>query len=806
MKLIIDPNNSYQFKTESGEKLLESIHKEAYVNAGKRVSEIIEISRAHLGDRIQTIENTFPDNNYNNVISFMGDRGAGKSTAALSLAKAIIEKDLSFLPESYCEKINSSKIVKIDVIDPSLFQENDRLIEIIVSKMFDQFLKKIESRSHEIDNNAKRELVTRFQEVFQNLKTIHSGKSEVFKKESIEVLRDLAKGGNLKNNFFLLVQEYLKYVGNEANYLLIIIDDFDLNINGAYEMVEDIRQFLHQYNVIIFVACKIEQLYDAVEQNIRETTATMVKYKGDNTNNTPEEMTSKYLLKLFPLGSRCYIKPLNFDASSFTIELRDKIISSDQVENDILQKLYFSTGVLFLRRKNKKHLLIPRNLREFIQFYNFVNDLHTSNNKTSNLENFKNYFRNYWVNVNLTKEYSQIIHSLFEKDLPSKNKYIITKLMTLSSESLKNTQDAKIKEIVKTNNNESNVSLGDVFSVLRYVENEFYSKENQLLLFAIRSYYSIQLTELYKQDQLDKLRAILSTNIYSEADRYLISKQDVNDYWSFGFRHFKEVKDQEEFAVMELLSTFIISLKKTATREDLTPIHLIGHNSSTQSRTEVLFSMFSFFMNLWFFDDHLSKFYSIQELEEFDRRITREELIPCFSADLLDQIIYDLQTEEIKASYKDSYIEIIDFILKRIRSVLEKIDSTYDDMELSQNWYSSIFVKAFYGRYEAISNKLKAIKVHNPSSADAILSEDEKKRLKRIATNNLNYYNSRYFANPAGATSQGSKLAMNNLIKDFIQFPVHHSNLMELRWDMNRDYIEGLRNIQSYLLDLTNLQ
>jgi hypothetical protein len=812
MKLIIDPKSAYQFNIENSTDLMNSIHKEAYTNAGKRVAEIIHNSKRHIHDIRNAIE--FPDNNYNNVISFMGDRGSGKSTAALSLASAIIEKSISFLPDSHHqETITSSKIVKLDVIDPSLFQDNDRLIEIIISKMFDRFMRKIESKTNELDNNVKRDIVTKFQEVYQNLKTVHSKKSEIFEKESIEVLRELANGGNLKKNFFFLVQKYLEFVGDKADYLLIIIDDFDLNVSGAYEMLEDIRQFLLQYNVIIFIACKIEQLYDSVEQNIRKTTESMLSLQGDNSNNSPEEMTAKYLLKLFPLNSRCYIKPLDFDSAKFSLFHKEQEILNDQVEKNILEKIYYSTGILFLSNPNKKHPLIPRNLREFIQFYIYIEDLYSQKlSKQEKLENFKNYFLNYWVNINLTKGFDKIISDLNRKSLPAKNKFIISKIIELVDPNFQSRErdrdrisDSELREILSVRNNEANVSIGDVLSILRFFGNDLYSEDKELLLFAIKTYYSIALTELYLNNDSQKLKVLISTNIYSKADRNLVSKLDLNDYWSFEFRHFKDVKTQEEFTAMEILASFIISLKKSATRDDLSIIYQIGENSAIRSSTDVVFSMLSYLMNIWLWDEQLKKFFGNDELSQFEVKLEKEQLIPCFSVDLMDRIIYDLQTQEIKKSYTDSYIEIIDFIIKRVKSVLESIDKEFNDYFLVDIFENSKFYKTFYSNFDSVGRQLKTLKIHSVSESTENLDLGDINRLKQIVAKSLNYYNARYFNYPEKASSQGAKQAMNNLIKDFIPYPVQFKELQRLRWDMNKDYVIALEKIKNYLIELTNL-
>lgn len=52
----------------------------------------------------------------------------------------------------------------------------------------------------------------------------------------------------------------MKYIGDPDGKLIIMIDDIDLHTNQATVMVEQIRKYLVQPNVIILLAIKLDQL------------------------------------------------------------------------------------------------------------------------------------------------------------------------------------------------------------------------------------------------------------------------------------------------------------------------------------------------------------------------------------------------------------------------------------------------------------------------------------------------------------------------------------------------------------------
>lgn len=303
---ILNLNEEYKIKIEKGNDFNNSIFKQVYLNASKNVAEVILKSK---------IGSKYDD--FNNIIAFTGERGKGKSSSMISFRDALVNnrnschekffessEDFDLSLNKTFEVIRNNKFAKIDIIDPSLFRGNESLFEIILAKMFSKFQDDIKISDLKISDEVRRTLIKHFQSVFENLQIINSDRKELYKQETIEVLSKLATSSNLRECFKDLVDYYLENF-EKKQFLVISVDDFDLNISGTFEMLEDIRQFLIQNKIVILIACKIEQLRESVLNNLYKEFEYLIKYQSPEIDeNKLITKTEKYLEKLIPFEKR----------------------------------------------------------------------------------------------------------------------------------------------------------------------------------------------------------------------------------------------------------------------------------------------------------------------------------------------------------------------------------------------------------------------------------------------------------------------------------------------------------------------
>lgn len=315
--IFININDEYKIKIESVDEFEGSIFKDVYKNATKKICDIIS----------QT-NNVDEFDSYNNILAFTGERGKGKSSSMISFRNALIGININknnnsiFFNKSEYKNIMLHNFIGIDIIDPSLFRGNESLFEIVVAKMFSNFQKLLKNEKNDISEETRRELIKIFQVVFDNLKIINSNKKNIYNLDSIEALSSLAYGSNLRNSFGILIEKYIEVFGDKKSFLVIAIDDFDLNISKSYEMLEDLRHFLIQKKIILLIACKIEQLKDSITNEIIKEYKYKLNLQQKNTVNNSTSIDET-------------IGGFNRNKKNYSSEF---IITSDNILNEISNK------------------------------------------------------------------------------------------------------------------------------------------------------------------------------------------------------------------------------------------------------------------------------------------------------------------------------------------------------------------------------------------------------------------------------------------------------------------------------------
>lgn len=444
-------------------------------------------------------DSPFADVYHNNIISYIGERGSGKTSCMYTVANLLMNSGES---NYYC----------LDAIDPSFFDEHHNVIQIVIGKMYGDFCKAREDffcdkkKEHDIV-----ELRNCFYETKKHLKYLDK-EPEYSDDNEMEALYQLSSGIDLKESLIRLIGEFLKFFGRKI--LLITIDDIDQNFSRAYEMAEQLRKYLIIPGVIIQLAAKLEQLSDVIQIKMA------LQYKNLPGNNQQDyaDMADRYLTKLLPLESRIYMPSMDvfyktplkiiMDGQSKNVEIGD-------VKTTVTQLIFQKCRYLFYNTKGSTSYIVPRNLRELRMLLSLLIKMPdyrkvsgedgvvlSENNKVV----FKNYLFGDWLNK-LSENSRRIAEELISEEEPIRfNKKVVQLLAEMSeyryiSEKIPD----YIADITNRNNAMYNVSLGDVFTYIDYLSKLESQKDGHLLLFFIKTLYSIRLCEYYDMltDMLD---------------------------------------------------------------------------------------------------------------------------------------------------------------------------------------------------------------------------------------------------------------------------------------------------------------
>ncbi len=312
--ITIGNESQYKIVLEESEKFETSFFKQVYDGAKSNVQEII-VSRIQQNGKAEECDKTNgkgklnrfkSQKTMNNMIGFIGERGTGKTSSMLSFAAAL--EDSEYIKRENIE----AKFVVMDPIDPTLINDNESILQVIVATLFLDVRQKIQKSNCECSSNYS-VLVQQFDKVFKCLKNISSEKVivKLAEMDTLEALNELASSTNLRKELKNLIDEYLKFSGkneNEINFLVIPIDDLDLNISNTESMIDEIRKYLMLPNIIILIAAKFEQLADSMEKAYLNEYKDLIKEK---LINIPiQAMAIRYLEKLLPLNRKNYMPNL----------------------------------------------------------------------------------------------------------------------------------------------------------------------------------------------------------------------------------------------------------------------------------------------------------------------------------------------------------------------------------------------------------------------------------------------------------------------------------------------------------------
>lgn len=420
-----------------------------------------------------------------NLIAFCADRGQGKTSAMLSYATALSniqmqgEEDWRARKNKFWEDtlVGNAQYEVLRSIDPTEMEPEDSILKIVLSQMYVHFQTVYEQ---ECDNTAssyslREQLAGQLQEKFlhcfhlADLLNDDKRKSPPANAEDeMEFISETGGGVNFRKVLCELFEEYLFFItGGENSYLVIPIDDADLNIGRVYSMLEDIRKYLQLPRIIILTATNITQLESIVEQHFLEEYGTALKHPHSMVDIAKcHHIAESYLEKILPGSRRLYLPSLYDEVkslNSFRVEYieagqssgkneeldlladeyaKDRAERADwpgasgkerwDYQEELLYLLHKKTGLLFMPVENELYPFLPTNMRELMHLLAFLNTLpdvksdyrevlkwfrqeddpQERHRWMENLRRFQRYLVDIWSASNLSTESKRVLTEL----------------------------------------------------------------------------------------------------------------------------------------------------------------------------------------------------------------------------------------------------------------------------------------------------------------------------------------------------------------------------------------------------------
>ena len=523
-------NNKQIIRVTKGQehnvRIIEKPQKDAlffdvYVRAKNIAYEIVKESELiksfnYDPDTIETI---------NNIILFNGSRGQGKTSAMRSFDKMLENKSWEMFEVAQETTLKGTVTFhSLRVIEPSMLNPKESILRVFLSELFWFFKKKIAKNEECMKRTIrdKNDILLQFGQCFDSINFIENPDYGISEQDDLDELLRLGRATELRKDLYNLIKNIKEYCfDNNAHYFVVMIDDADLSVKNAYDICEDVREYLTIPGILVLMAADFEQLKYAVLQKYLKNYEVLIKSQG--LYKMPEicsEMEWRYLEKLFPIDHRIQLPEINsLDLSKVRLEYlkfdgkKERNILSEYIGckdlKQILSRMIFQkTGMIFVSNRATLRALLPKSMRELAHFLKILDSMegiqyeniyqqYMEEDKTQlerakkNINIFKQYFVHNWCNANIEASRRKYILELLEtKDLKkicAKLESIILPEPKACEPTEKQSSSEKNKDEAESSNQSKDESgMGTIRSILNVMKTRYMiEREAVLILFTI---------------------------------------------------------------------------------------------------------------------------------------------------------------------------------------------------------------------------------------------------------------------------------------------------------------------------------
>lgn len=445
---------------ESREEFEQSVFNKIYERA-------LALTKQSVETQINQSGNSKLQDRRDNIITFIGRRGTGKTSAMLSFMESLRKNGIE-----YGEGGDKVRFVGLDWIDASLLEEGEDIFELILAKMLGEFLDK-DDDNHQSGMELRyemRDLHQKFGNIYKkvlNLKK-RSGGQSYGDETAISVLRELARSNDLHKDFEELVKRYIEVLrmmneeGAIANYaktfLVVAIDDVDMNVESGFEILEKIQRYLKVDGLIVLLAINYEQMLICCEKHFAKVYSDHSGYAPETKSHYVSRIAEEYMDKALPSYMRLYLPSLK----KRDYERNIIAVKEDGEEMTLKEAVFFLSEkklkVRYDTLGRKRHFLEPNSLRNLSSQYLFqkaMADLNENDNNFLELldTNFRKkmddlLFRYTFENLRLKER--TFITELSEEDIKRRGEIVISRFLGELNKKLSNKDKSSLWYINKS--------------------------------------------------------------------------------------------------------------------------------------------------------------------------------------------------------------------------------------------------------------------------------------------------------------------------------------------------------------------
>ena len=477
-----------------------------------------------------------------NVISFEGRRGTGKTSAMMSIRDrwynngdiyelSIKNENIRNDEEEKNEKVRICFNV-IDYIDASMLENGEDILEIVLANMFSKLLLETGCGDQSKREHERNKLYRYFDDAYGALLHMKETRNYNGEESPLHMLTQLSNSQILKKKIKQLVECYLHYMGNGKTgqsefveqFLIITIDDLDMRFQqtGAspFEMLETIHRYLMIPGIVILLTYNYTDLCRGCEKHFYAMYHPRYGNLADKDKKSVRELVSEYLEKILPIYARIDLPSLKkmdyVEEDEIFIQLESKevnkylgdfvaflpIANNERDVNLSPKRFIFLlkasiAGIFYDAAEDQTHFSVPSDLRELAQVFVLYRQLYEIKKNTPEYMNalFKEilddlYFR--YVKEKLSFDEEERFRKYLDVPVEKRSRNILSDIHGCFRN-----EGKQFSEIVYCGLEARSYSYGELLYGLYCIrETGWFSEE---LIGCILDSYTIVLTKLYQK-------------------------------------------------------------------------------------------------------------------------------------------------------------------------------------------------------------------------------------------------------------------------------------------------------------------
>ena len=579
--------NWYETYKEFGESRFCNVYK----NASRKLYDIISRNEE------EWQESKIKYKEISNILSFVGKRGTGKTSVMSSFAE-----NLNYLgrigDDGFKEFSQKAEFFCLGCIDCSLMEAGEDIFKSVLARMYQEYQILLNDSERERKNDwtldfQTREINRKFEALYKALCTLETmSKNTLQSGESyMSSLSNLSSSQRIREQFEELVDEYLDALRRRGTYnrienpryLVVVVDDIDLNIENGFAMLERIHRYMMVSNIVVMLSLDYEQMLSICMNYFYK-----VLPRVDNALNEGlpgvKAVAIDYLDKVLPPAYR--IEMPDFEDAFYPFD----VLENQREKREMLSLILKKTSIAYDINGLKRHFFQSKSARIFanrmitlqnmdsLQEYILENgdEIKTDKNKNRkfceicdiNLSFLKAEIKTRTnIDVKLTREQKELLEKILQMDV----RRSIEKIYNYCMYQLDKDYDAEVEvnygklvnvlyDLGRTSKGDYNAFIQCIFAYLTYEMTRKYL------------YEKYEMNEKYDNDtecshSSDALKEIIGDSIAGEWTKYflpeLIIQESPEEPVDQGRKKWVEVSRRDINRINPEESRILFSLFKT---------------------------------------------------------------------------------------------------------------------------------------------------------------------------------------------------------------------------------------------------